>query len=412
MQVLSPRCSGLDLHKKTVVACVMISYPNGKVEKSIRTFSTMTAQLLALSDWLASLEVTHVAMESTGIYWRPMYNVLEGRFQLILANAHHIKALPGRKTDVKDCEWMADLLRHGLIPPSFIPPKAVRTVRDLMRYRKSLVYQHTQQVNRLHKVLETANIKLTSVASDVLGTSGRSMLQAIIGGESDPHRLAQLARKRLRRKLPQLQEAFAGRIEPHHRLLLQQIWAHLQFLEAAMERVLQDIEAQMAPFEDVLAILMTHPGVQRLAAMSFVAEVGIELSQFPTAKHFASWIGVCPGNHMSAGKRKHGHTTGGNVYLRALLAEIVWCISHTKDNYLSAQYHRLARRIGKAKAVVAVSHTVAVNFYHMITKKEPYRELGADYFERVDRDRLTTQTVKRLEALGYEVTLTPMEVSA
>lgn len=179
-----------------------------------------------------------------------------------------------------------------------------------------------------------------------------------------------------------------------------------------MERVLQDIEAQMAPFEDVLAILMTHPGVQRLAAMSFVAEVGIELSQFPTAKHFASWIGVCPGNHMSAGKRKHGHTTGGNVYLRALLAEIVWCISHTKDNYLSAQYHRLARRIGKAKAVVAVSHTVAVNFYHMITKKEPYRELGADYFERVDRDRLTTQTVKRLEALGYEVTLTPMEVSA
>ncbi len=362
------RCSGLDLHKKTVVACVIISHPNGKVDKSIRIFPTTTTGLLALCAWLESLQVRQVAMESTGIYWRPLYNLLEDRFELILANAHEIKALPGRKTDVKDCEWIAELLRHGLIRPS------------------------TQQINRLHKVLETANIKLTSVVTDVLGKSGRSMLQALMEGESDPQTLAKLARGSLRSKLPQLQEALEGRVEAHHRLLLQQIWSHLHFLEAAMEQLLLDIEGHMAPFEEVLAILRTHPGVQRLAAMSFVAEVGVDLSPFPTANHFASWIGVCPGNHASAGKRKHGHTTGGNVYLRALLAEIVWCISHTKDNYLSAQYHRLARRIGKAKAVVAVSHTVAVNFYHMITKKQPYRELGADYFDRVDRDRLTTLT--------------------
>jgi len=406
------RCSGLDLHKKTVVACVIISHPNGKVDKSIRIFPTTTTGLLALCAWLESLQVRQVAMESTGIYWRPLYNLLEDRFELILANAHEIKALPGRKTDVKDCEWIAELLRHGLIRPSFIPAKGVRTVRDLMRYRKSLVYQRTQQINRLHKVLETANIKLTSVVTDVLGKSGRSMLQALMEGESDPQTLAKLARGSLRSKLPQLQEALEGRVEAHHRLLLQQIWSHLHFLEAAMEQLLLDIEGHMAPFEEVLAILRTHPGVQRLAAMSFVAEVGVDLSPFPTANHFASWIGVCPGNHASAGKRKHGHTTGGNVYLRALLAEIVWCISHTKDNYLSAQYHRLARRIGKAKAVVAVSHTVAVNFYYMITKKQPYRELGADYFDRVDRDRLTKQTVKRLEALGYEVSLTPKEVRA
>ena len=410
MQVLYERCCGLDLHKKTVVACVLVSQSTGKLDKSIRIFPTTTAGLLALCAWLASLEVTHVAMESTGIYWRPIYNVLEDHFQLILANAHEIKALPGRKTDLKDCEWIAQLLRHGLIRPSFIPPKAVRRVRDLMRYRKSLVYQHTQQVNRLHKVLETANIKLTSVLTDVLGKSGRSMLQAIMAGQSDPATLAQLARGSLRGKLPQLQDALAGRVEDQQRLLLQQIWSHLHFLETSMQQVLQDIEAQMAPFEEVLALLQTHPGVQRLSAMSFVAEVGLDLSSFPSAKHFASWIGVCPCNHASAGKRKHGHTTQGNVYLRALLAEIVWCISHTKDNYLSAQYHRLARRIGKAKAIVAVSHTVAVNLYHMLTNKQPYRELGADYFDRLDHQRLTKQTVKRLEALGYEVTLTPKEV--
>ena len=344
-----------------------------------------------------------------GVYWRPIYNVLEDHFHLILANAHEIKALPGRKTDIKDCEWIADLLRHGLIRPSFIPAKPVRRVRDLVRYRKSLVYQRTQQINRLHKVLETANIKLTSVLTDVLGKSGSSMLQALMRGESDAETLAQLARGSLRKKRSQLQEALTGQVEDQHRLLLQQIWAHLHFLESSMQQLWQDVEVQMAPFEEVVALLQTHPGVQRLAAISFVAAVGTDLSAFPSAKHFASWIGVCPGNHTSAGKRKHGQTTKGNVYLRALLAEIVWCISHTKDNYLAAQYHRLARRIGKTKAVVAVSHTVAVNFYHMITKKQSYRELGADYFDRLDRERLTKQTVKRLEALGYEVTLMPKE---
>ena len=412
MQVLYSRCCGLDVHQKTVVACVMITQPNGKVDKSIRTFATTTAALLDLADWLASLQVSHVAMESTGVFWRPIYNVLEDQFELILANAHEIKALPGRKTDVRDCEWIADLLRHGLIRPSFIPTKPVRVLRDLMRYRKSLVYQHTQQINRLHKILETANIKLTSVVSDVWGKRGQSMIKAIIQGESDAQTLSELARGTLRGKLPQLQEALEGRIQPHHRMLLQQIFAHLQFLESSMQQILKEIEAQMDPYQEVVELLMTHPGVQAVAAMGVVSEVGIDLSRFPSAKHFASWIGVCPGNHTSAGKRKHGKTTKGNAYLRALLAEIVWGISHTKDNYLSAQYHRLARRIGKTKAIVAVSHTVAVNFYHMITKRVAYQELGANYFDTLDRERLTKHTVKRLEALGYEVTLTPKEVSA
>jgi transposase len=412
MQVLYARCCGLDVHMKTVIACVMITQANGKVDKSIRTFATTTAALLALAEWLASLQVSHVAMESTGIFWRPIYTVLEDQFELLLANAHEIKALPGRKTDVRDCEWIADLLRHGLIRPSFIPAKPVRVLRDLMRYRKSLVYQHSQDINRLHKVLETATIKLTSVVSDVWGKSGQSMIRAIIQGESDAEILTELARGTLRGKLPQLQAALEGRIQPHHRVVLQHIFAHLQFLESSMQQLLTEIAAQMEPYQEVVQILMTHPGVQTVAAMGFVSEVGSDLSQFPSAKHFASWIGVCPGNHTSAGKRKHGTTTKGNVYLRALLAEIVWGISHTRDNYLAAQYHRLARRIGKTKAIVAVSHTVAVNFYHMITKRMPYQELGANYFDTLDRERLTRHTVKRLEALGYEVTLTPKGVNA
>ncbi len=288
-----------DVHQKTVVACVMITQANGKVDKSIRTFATTTAALLALADWLASLQVSYVAMESTGVLWRPIYNVLEDQFELILANAHEIKALPGRKTDVRDCEWIADLLRHGLIRPSFIPAKPVRVLRDLMRYRKSLVYQHTQQINRLHKVLETANLKLTSVVSDVWGKSGQSMIKAIIQGESDAQALTELARGTLRGKLPQLQEALEGRIQPHHRVLLQQIFAHLQFLESSMQQVLKEIEAQMDPYQEVVELLMTHPGVQAVAAMGVVWEVGIDLSRFPSAKHFASWIGVCPGNHGS-----------------------------------------------------------------------------------------------------------------
>jgi transposase len=294
MQVLYARCCGLDVHMKTVVACVMITLANGKVEKSIRTFATTTAALLALAEWLASLQVSHVAMESTGVFWRPIYTVLEDQFELLLANAHEIKAFPGRKTDVRDCEWITDLLRHGLIRPSFIPAKPVRDLRDLMRYRESLVYQHTQQINRLHKVLETANIKLTSVVSDVWGKSGQSMLRAIIQGESDAQTLTELARGTLRGKMPQLQEALEGCIQAHHRLVLQQIFAHLQFLESSMHQLLSEIAAQMEPYHEVVEILMTHPGVQAVAAMGFVSEVGSDLSSFPDAKHFArlGWASV------------------------------------------------------------------------------------------------------------------------
>jgi transposase len=411
MQVLYARGSGLDVHMKTVVACVMITQANGRVDKSIRTFATTTAALLALAEWREGLQVTHVAMESTGVFWRPIYTVLEDQFELLLANAHKIKALPGRKTDVRDGEWIADLMRHGLIRPSFIPAKPVRVLRDLMRYRKSLVYQHTQDIHRLHKVLETATIKLTSVVSDVWGRSGQNMIKAIMLGESDVEILSELARGTLRGKLPQLQAALEGRIQAHHRLLLQHLFAHLRFLESAMRACPPgDRRADGALSSSGRPLADTSRGTSG-GRDGLCLGGGQRSEPLPSAKHFASWIGVCPGKHKSRGKHKHGKTSKGNVYLRALLAEIVWGMSHTKDTYVSAQYHRLARRIGKTKAIVAVSHTVAVNFYHMITKQVPYQEPGANYFDTLDRERLTKHTVKRLEALGYEVTLTSKEGS-
>ena len=411
MQVVHERCCGLDVHKKTVVACILITLANGEVQRHIRTFSTMTAGLLALSDWLESLAVTVIAMESTGIYWRPVFNLLEEGRSVILVNAQHMKAIPGRKTDIKDSEWLADLLRHGLLKASFIPPAPVRELRDLTRYRKTLVQERAQEVNRLHKVLETANVKLTAVATDVLGKSGRAMLEALVKGATDPEILAELARGRLRQKLPQLQEALDGRVEPHHRLLLKHILAHIAFLEETLEQLQRDIEERLHPFEEAMTLLMSIPGIQALAAATIVGEIGDDMTRFPSAKHLASWAGVCPGNKQSGGKRLSGKTTQGNATLRAMLAEVVWVISHMKDNYLSAQYHRLARRLGKKKAVVAVSHSLLVIIYHVLSTKQPYSDLGADYFEQRDSTRLTQRSVRQLEALGYTVTLVPKEVA-
>ncbi len=411
MQVVHQHCCGLDVHKKTVVACILITSEDGTVQKKVRTFSTMTVELLILVDWLRAFHITHVALESTGVYWHPVFNLLEGEFSIILVNAQHMKAVPGRKTDIKDSEWIADLLRHGLLQASFIPPSPIRVLRELTRYRKTLVQERAQEVNRLHKVLEGANIKLAAVATDVLGKSGRDMLTALIEGTTDVGVLADLARGLLRKKLPQLQEALEGRVQPHHRTLLRHMLAHINFLEETLRQLHQDIEAHLLPYEEAMELLQSIPGVQATAAATIIAEIGIDMERFPSAKNLASWAGVCPGNRQSGGKRLSGATTHGNSYLRAMLAEVVWVISHTKNNYLSAQYHRLARRLGKKKAVVAVSHSLLGVIYHILRTKQPYVDLGADYLEKLDTARVQRHHTHRLEQLGFTVTLTPKQVA-
>jgi len=407
MQVVHERCVGLDVHKRTVVACVLLTQPDGSVQREVRTFSTMTVELIALGDWLEALQVTVVALESTGVYWQPVFNLLEDGRTVVLVNPQHIKAVPGRKTDVRDSEWLADLLRHGLLQASFIPPAPIRELRELTRYRKTLVQQRAHEVNRVHKVLESANLKLASVATDVLGRSGRLMLEALLGGEQDPAVLAELARGRLRTKLPQLRQALEGRLLAHHRVLLQQLLAHIDFLEQSLAIVQAEIERCLAPLGQAVALAQTLPGIAETAATAIIAEVGTDMSRFASDKHLASWAGVCPGNKQSGGKRLSGATTHGNPYLRAVLGEVAWAISHTKDNYLSAQFHRIARRRGKQKAVMAVAHSVLVILYHMLKDNRPYSDLGADYFDQLDRTRIERHHVRRLEELGYTVTLTP-----
>ena len=405
LTVLYSRCAGLDVHKKTVVACLLLTEALGRLTKEVRTFATTTAGLVTLREWLSSQGVTHVAMESTGIYWRPVFNLLEGHCEVILANAQHMKAVPGHKTDIKDSEWIADLLRHGLLAASFIPPKPIRDLRDLLRTRKALVRNRAQAINRVQKVLETANIKLSSVASDVLGKSGRDMIDAMLEGVSDAEALAQLARKRLRAKLPALREALEGHVEETHRILLRHLLDQIDFLQGKLDTLSDEIEPRLAPYEEQLERLMQIPGVGRTAAASLIAELGTDMSRFPSAKHLASWAGLAPGNKQSAGKRQRASTTKGNTHVQTVLAEVVWVISHTKDNYLSAQYHRLAHRIGKLRAIVAVSHSVLVIIYHMLRTNQDYHDLGPHYFQTLDTTRQRDWAVRRLEALGYTVTL-------
>jgi transposase len=411
MYVIYPRCAAGDVHKKTVVVTVLLTEPDGTVKKLTRTFSTMTADLLALDEWLRSLEIVHVALESTGVFWHPVYNLLEEGRSIVLVNPQHMKAVPGRKTDVKDSEWLADLLRHGLLKASFIPPKPIRELRELTRYRKTLVQERTQEVNRLQKVLEGANIKLAAVATDIMGKSGRDMLDALTGGEQDAEALAQLARGRLRAKLPELRQALTGRVQPHHRFLLERILAHIDFLEESLERIQQEIEQHLRPFEEAMTLAQSVIGIQETAAAAILGEIGTDMTRFPSDKHLSSWAGLCPGNKQSGGKRLSGATTQGNPYLKAVLAEVVWAISHTKDNYLSSQYHRIARRRGKQKAVVAVSHSVLVILYHVLREKKPYQDLGGDYFAKLDTSRQERHHLRQLEQLGYTVTLTPKEAA-
>jgi len=412
MQVIYPRCAGLDVHEKTVVATAMITQDDGKVQQMQRTFRTMTADLLALSDWLDQQQIPVVAMESTGIYWRPIFNILEEGRTIILVNARHMKAVPGRKTDAKDSEWIADLLRHGLLQASFIPPQPIRELRELTRYRKTLVQERADEINRLQKVLETANLKLGAVATDVLGKSGRAMLDALVGGESDTEILAELARGRLRAKLADLRLALEGRVQPHHRFLLTRILAHIDFLEESITTVTREIEERLPPFEKAMELLKSIPYLQEGSSATILSEIGDDMSRFPSDKHLASWAGLCPGNHESAGKRLSGSTTHGNPYLRAVLCQIAWVVAHTKDTSLSAFYHRIARRRGRKKAIVAVAHKLLVIIYHVLSTKKPYEELGVDYFDHLDQARIERRSIQRLEQLGYTVTLSPKEEAA
>jgi transposase len=410
MQVVYQRVAGIDVHKKAIVVCVLLTQQDGTLQRSIRTFPTMTADLLACVDWLESLQIEMVAMESTGVFWRPIFNLLEAHLKVLLVNAQHMKAVPGKKTDVKDSEWIADLLRHGLLKASFIPPQPIRDLRDLTRYRKTLMQERAQEVNRLQKVLETANLKLASVASDVLGKSGRDMLDALVGGERDPETLAELARGRLRAKLPELRLALDGRLRPHQTFLLQQILAHIDFLEQSLELLQTEIEERLTPFQDTTTLLDSLPVTLEVAKAVVIAEIGVDMSRFPTAKHLASWAGVCPGNRVSGGKRLSGSTTKGNVYLRSILCQLAWSIARSKTpSYLSSLYHRLARRRGKKRAILAVAHSLLVSIYHMIRDNQPFQDLGPQYLEKLDSERLERRAVQRLQQLGYDVTLTPKQ---
>jgi len=408
MEVLYACCCGLDVHKKSITACVLWAEGKGKTRKEKRRFGTFTRELLQLADWLRACGVTHVAMESTGVYWKPVWNILEGQFEVLLVNAQHIKAVPGRKSDQKDCEWIADLLQHGLLHGSFVPPKEMRELRDLTRYRVSLAQEENRIANRVQKVLEDANLKLASVASDPLGVSGRAILTAILAGEEDTERLAEMSKGILRKKIPDLRLALEGRVTEHHRFLLQELLDHQEFLEKKMAEVEAEIGKRMRPFEAEVERLDTIPGVDRVTAWSLVAEVGVRMEQFPSAGHLASWAGLCPGSFESAGKRLSGRTRKGSASLRRCLCQVGSVVSHLRDNYLSAQYRRLAARRGGKRAVLAVAHTVLVMAYHILKRKQNYQELGADYFDRLNADAIRRSLVRRLERLGHRVTLEPL----
>lgn len=412
MQIIHECCSGLDVHAKTVVACL-----RKRGQKQTRTFSTMTDDLLRLSDWLVEEGCTHVAIESTGVYWKAVFNILEGVLEVILVNAQHVKAVPGRKTDVKDSEWLADLLRHGLLKASFIPPPAIRELRELTRYRQSLVREQTALSNRVQKLAESGNIKLSQVASDALGVSGKLMLRALASGETDAEKMAGLARRRMKSKIPELRRALSGRLTKTQCWVLGELLTRYEEVEAAVERVERQIDEEVAagpdPFvKEAVGLLQTIPGIGQSVAETIVSEIGVEMERFPTDAHLASWGGMCPGNKESAGKRKSGKTTKGCTYLRAALTQAAWAATHTKETYLAAQYQRLAKRMGKKKALVAVGHSILVIIYHVLKNRASYQELGGDYFDRQTVVQQQTRLIRKLEALGLKVTVEELPVAA
>ena len=439
MEIVYERCAGLDVHKKNVKACFTGPGRTGRRTKETRTYLTMTEDLLQLRDWLKEQGCTHIALEATGVYWRPIYNLLEGDFEVLVVNAHHIKVVPGRKTDVKDAEWIADLLSHGLLSASFIPAPPQRELRELTRYRTSLVEERAREVNRLQKTLEDTNLKLGDVVSDVLGKASRLILRAIVEGETDARQLASLAVGRVRADQQTLERALTGKVTAHHRFMLSQHLTLIENLDAAIRRVEEEIarrftppepptgaEDQSAPepavgaesassepsseplsWREAVQLIEQVTGISERVAQGLLAEIGIQMSQFPSAKHLASWAGICPGNHESAGKRLSGKPRKGNPYARRLLIQAAHAAAHSKNTYLSAQYRRIAARRGPKRAAVAVGHSILVIIYHLLRDRTPYQDLGGNYFDEHDRQMVQKHLVRRLERLGYQVELQP-----
>ena len=411
VEIVYPRCCGIDVHKASVCCCISIK-ESGQIEKQKRRFDTTTGQLQEMAGWLQRWKVTKVAMEATGVYWKPVWNLLEKEFELLLVNPQHLKSIPGKKTDFKDGERIADLLQHGLLRGSLVPPQEIRELRDLTRMRASLAQERSSVINRIEKTLEDTNLKLGVVASDVVGASGRAMLAAIVRGETDPAVLAELAKGTLRNKIPQLKLALEGRITGHHRFLLQQWLDMLDFLDHKIALLEERIVENSRPFEATVVAWMQVPGLRRINAYSLLAEIGADLKQFPSAAHLASWAAVCPGNRESAGKQTSGRIRPGNPWLRRTLCEAAWAASRTKKSYFRALYQRLVRTRGKNRALIAVAHSLLVTVYSFTIAGELYRDLGLDYFDKLNKEHLQRSLVKRLEKLGHRVTLEPKASAA
>ena len=411
MEPIVERCCGLDVHQASVVACLLVGSASTKPKKVVRSFGTTTRELVALSDWLREHQCTHVGMEATGVYWMPVYVVLEDQFEMIVGNAHHIKNVPGRKTDVKDSEWIADLLRHGLIAKSFVPPKPIRELRVLLRYRRKLVESRTAERNRLHKLLETANIKLASIISNIFGVSGMDMLRALLRNDARPEQMAQLARGKMRKKVADLQLALDGRVEEHHRFLLGMQLDRLEQLDAHIDKLDRRIDDKLAPYAEMHARLRRIPGVDRVVAAVILAEMGPDMTVFKSVAHLAAWAGVCPGNNESAGRHKRGQTRKGNVHLMTALVEAAQGAAITRGSYFRDKFHRLKSRRGYKRAAMAIAHKILKAAYVMLSTGAEYDDLGENYLDAIDADRVRGNLVRRLERLGYDVTVSKRQDS-